>query len=152
MPVGRHHSAVGKAEAIDRGQQQGDPAGQGEIGAAVPQAADRQVHRHQRTGAGGVDREGRTQQPQGLGQPARRHREAGGRRDVHVVVRIRDLGPELPPGVVRGAEAQEDAAGVPRSCSADSAALLTRSAAMAGSSRSATSQATTLRLQTSITR
>ena len=80
----------------------GRAAGQGQVALAVPQRPRRQVHRHQRGGAGGVDRHRRALEAERVG-------DAAGGDAARSADRLIALGPR-PIGAVAGAD--EDAGGL----------------------------------------
>ena len=90
----RHHTEFHGADDGFRGQNQADSAGQRHFALAGLQRAHRPVHRHQRTGAGRVDRLAGAAQVEQIGNPVRQHGRDVAQRDLCAGgVAIRNDGP-----------------------------------------------------------
>ncbi len=104
--VGRRALEAALEDEAGRGAHHRDPAGQGEGAFAVPQRLRREVHGHQRGRAGRVDRDRRSFETEGVGDPAGHHtgRVAGAEEYLDLV-----RGADDAAGVLGGQGAREDA-------------------------------------------
>ncbi|GAA2552935.1 hypothetical protein GCM10010435_24090 [Winogradskya consettensis] len=102
-PVRREPALTGELGEHARGGDDRDAAGQRHRALVVPQRLHGEVQRHQRRGARGVDRDGRTLQPQRVGDPA--GDDAVGAAGEQVTGDLRMAGAEAVPG---GGRADED--------------------------------------------
>ncbi len=120
-PVGSKAALAAKLGEHSGAAQHRHPSRQGEAALAPAQRPRRQVHRHQRGGAGGVDRHRRALQAERVGDPSG---DDAGEAPGQAVALHLALGSPQAGAVVLGADADEDAGlGATKGAGVDSAGL-----------------------------